>query len=165
MTNKFLKKLDISYNKIGDDGCYYLYKSLKVNKTLKCIDLRINEIGIEGFECISDILRLNSSINELNIGSNIGIATVKESSKAIYEGLKKNNSLISLDVSVSFLGEEGCEWLSEGLKLNSSLRNLCFDKNYIKDGLIYLTEALKINKYLINLILSNNLIDGINFLN
>jgi hypothetical protein len=116
----------------------------------------------EGFECISDILRLNCTLKELNAGSNIGIATAQQSSKAIYEGLKKNKTLISLDLSVSFLGEEeGCRWISEGISINSTLKSLNLDKNYLKGGLRYLVDSLKVNNSLTELVLTKNSIDGI----
>lgn len=61
-----------------------------------------------------------------------------------------NTSILDLH-HINF-GDEGAKYISEGLKLNTSITELNIDENNIKDeGAKYISEGLKLNSSLISL--------------
>ena len=62
LKNNSIKTLNLSNNKIGDEGCKAIFNTLKVNSTLQTLHLSCNKIGKEGCRAIFNTLKVNSSI-------------------------------------------------------------------------------------------------------
>ena len=99
----------------------------------------------------SQALAVNSSLTNLNfcIGDS-GVAF-------LYEAIRVNAFLTSLDLSGNGIGDSGAASLSQALTVNSSLTNLDLRRNDIGSyGAASLSEALAVNSSLTNLDLSRN---------
>ncbi len=69
--DKPLKTLDLSYNRIENEGAFYLADSLRFSNTnLEKLGLKNNNIGHEGIFALLEALKSNSSINGLFIWGN-----------------------------------------------------------------------------------------------
>lgn len=75
----------------------------------------------------------------------------------LFDELKTNTTLISLDLSFCNIGNIEVGAISQALKSNNNLKDLKLNDNLISDsGAISLSQALKINKFLKYLDISNN---------
>jgi hypothetical protein len=61
-TNSTLKKLNLCYNQIGDEGATALGKALKTNSTIKILGIYGNQIGDEGETVIWEGLKRNKDL-------------------------------------------------------------------------------------------------------
>jgi Ran GTPase-activating protein (RanGAP) involved in mRNA processing and transport len=66
-TNKSLKILNLSRNRIRDQGATALSFALRINDTLESLDVSWNEIGAPGAVSIADTLLVNQTLLDLNI--------------------------------------------------------------------------------------------------
>ena len=97
--NTSLKVLNMSNNKISDNGAIQIASSLEVNQTLTELSISYNGIGSQGAIAIAKSLAQNNSLKKLNIsGNHIGQDSATEIAKAIC----KNRTLEEL----SFLGDD-----------------------------------------------------------
>ena len=84
-----------------------------------------------------------------------------EGGNSLSEALRVNTSLTFLDLSQTFIGDEGADSLSEALRVNTSITSLNLSLSWIGDkGANSLSEALRVNTSLISLDLSHSLIKG-----
>ena len=161
--NSRLKELDLSENLISEYGVVGIPKALKESKSLKYLNLAKNKlspsnvrgIGKVGIEALALALGQNSTLEYLNLSDNdidaSGIVSVSE-------GLKKNSSLKSLDVSNNYkIGDTGAMAIGESLKTNATLTFLNLSKTETGDqGLKVIAQALESNSSLQILNLSGN---------
>jgi len=83
--------------------------------------------------------------------------SIEKGGKSIGEGLKYNITLTELEISDASFTDEAMRCLSEGLKSNKSLINVFINKCGItEEGGIALGEALKFNRSIKDLQLNNN---------
>ena len=83
-----------------------------------------------------------------------------EGANSLSESVRVNTSLTSLDLSDNSIGDEGARSLSEALRVNTSLISLDLCKTFIDaEGANSLSEALRVNTSLTTLDLSYNSID------
>ena len=104
LTNNTLKIIDLSGNKITDEGAKLFAVALEKNKTLIHVNLSANRIGDVGVESIADALKINSRLNELKLHLNqiasIGI-------KSISTALLNNRTITDISLSSNLYDEEG----------------------------------------------------------
>ncbi|XP_072895122.1 NACHT, LRR and PYD domains-containing protein 3-like [Hemitrygon akajei] len=166
-TNKTLTELDISFNRIGEEGLKRLCEALK-NEECKLEKLGLNsifafEFGImgtyedaPGAENLYDLLQdKNCTLQSLGLAKN---SYTVESCKQLISALKENQSLKELDLSSNSLQNEGmialCEILSgPGCKLHS-LKVVC--TKLTSDCCAELSSVFKTNQTLMELDLSMN---------
>ena len=128
-----LKKLDLSLNSIGDNGCFYLSRGLERNSSLISLNLRNNNIGDLGALRLSMGLKVNSSLTDLNLRSN-RICDLR-AVEALLDLMAKNS------------GDCGASYPCRTVKENSSLTQLDLRDNPISGSVIAsLGAILKLNE-------------------
>ncbi|XP_028026476.1 leucine-rich repeat-containing protein 74B-like [Bombyx mandarina] len=121
--NKYVKRLDLSYNQLSEDACYHLGELLGDNfnlkelvltgcrigtegirrlvvrlsaRTMKELDLSKNEFGETGFKYLADQIANGAVIKRLNLSNNdLGEGSAEELAAA----LERNNTIKCLDLS------------------------------------------------------------------
>ncbi|KAI9193398.1 uncharacterized protein BJ171DRAFT_430109 [Polychytrium aggregatum] len=96
----FLRKLNLSYNNIGDQGATNLAHFLKDDKYLVWINLRANEIKSQGGVALAKALQINLTLTELDIGDN-GIGD--------FAGLEFAGTLQQVNTAIHRLHIDGCD--------------------------------------------------------
>eukprot|EP01028_Stygiella_incarcerata_P014526 TRINITY_DN977_c0_g2_i3.p1 TRINITY_DN977_c0_g2~~TRINITY_DN977_c0_g2_i3.p1 ORF type:complete len:562 (+),score=135.21 TRINITY_DN977_c0_g2_i3:192-1688(+) len=143
--NGSLVHLELGGNEgIGDEGCIRMAECLKKNSSIKILGLDDCGISQRGAETIGEMLKRNTSLLELDLSWNQGLAD--EGFARIAKGLETNTSLKKLVLRDCFIGPVGAEGIREMLKKNASLVKLD------------LTEGLEMSRSLKELILSQCLI-------
>jgi len=140
-----LEQLDISYNKLDNDGAILLAKGIAITNTLKVLDIDDNNIGSSGFMAIVDALANNASLEELNMQHN---AIGKDGNQAGVTESAKNQTLKKFYGDSNKFGSLEVEAIA---KVCISLEELHLNRNkFCQDGataivsLINRNNALKI---------------------
>ena len=113
--------LDLSHNKISDEGAKALSEALKVNTALQWLGLDYNNISDEGAKALAEVLKVNTALQRLDLNSN---KISDEGAKALAEALKVNSALHRLDLRLNNISDEGAKALAEALKVNTALQKL-----------------------------------------
>ena len=150
-----LKKLDISGNKISDDGAIQLSKCLSTKGSLIELDLSKNKISCKGVSAIAKAMHMNTTVQKLDVSNN---EISDDCTVALSKCLKTNTALIDLDVSNNSISCKGVSAIAEALQVNSTTLQKLDISNCIvgDDGAIAFSKCLKINTKLIELKLSGN---------
>ena len=152
--NSTLTQLFIMVPVLGDQSIVSLTNMLQVNKTLTTV-----RIDAEGFvsahtvQQLADSLMVNKTLNCLMF---MGNAWDNDAVRILTGYMKRSESLSSLDLNYSDIGDAGATALAEVLRTNTTLNSLGLCKNPgISDpSVISLCEALKLNTTLSSLDLS-----------
>lgn len=157
-----LQDLNLSGNKIGDDGCKPIAELLVGNEVpckITKLDISKNEITYKGSNCVFLALRYNSGLTHLNISENVLGPLAGQS---LHFLLLNNFKMAWFNLNSCGLKNGGISHLALGLGKNKALISLFLANNACKDlGMSSLCEALSENEILANLDLSNNFIrDG-----
>ncbi len=112
--NSTLTRVDVSVNRIGDEGAIYLAQALRVNRTLKSLNLSHNFIRADGLFAIAEALKGNTSLEDIDIGSQMmqragtPVLTANEYERAlvllIESTLKRRRELLDSHTLPSFYG-------------------------------------------------------------
>jgi len=148
-------ELNLSDNKIGDEGARCLQEGLMGNTSIKKLYVPRAGIKAEGFKYMGKLLGDCSSLEEVVLSSN----TCDDGLKGEFcEGLRRNKTLKSLYLGVCRLGNEGVKPLCQGpLKVHPALEHLSLTYNRLEAPSVkYLNEALASNTVLKYLDLSGN---------
>nr|CCC89756.1 ribonuclease inhibitor-like protein [Trypanosoma congolense IL3000] len=124
--------LDLSGNRLLDEGACLIAKLIRINKTLVHVGLRSNDIGHVGGEALANALLQNNTIVSLDLGAHSGINgnhIATEGAKAIGNVLRANKVLSHLNLSCNGLGHGGISFIAEGLDGNCSLTHLDISVN------------------------------------
>jgi Ran GTPase-activating protein (RanGAP) involved in mRNA processing and transport len=130
--NDFYSILDLSGNRLRDDGAESIAKLLRVNESVVHLGLRSNDIGHRGGQAIAMALCSNNSITSLDLGGHGGINRNHigtEGAAALGDALRVNAVLCSLSVSSNGLGSEGMTKIGIGLQGNKTLARLNIASN------------------------------------
>lgn len=130
--NDYYSILDLSGNRLRDDGAESIAKLLRVNESVVHLGLRSNDIGHRGGQAIAQALASNNSITSLDLGGHGGINRNHigtEGAAAIGDALRVNAVLCSLSVSSNGLGSEGMTRIAIGLEGNRTLAKLNIASN------------------------------------
>ena len=147
-SNNKVFKVDLGNCSLGDAGTKSLMRSISrhidphstVNTHLK-MTLEGNNIHEEGASHIAEILNNTSIVSVLWLCSNpIG----DKGLQTIFNSLKQNNTLKSLDVSRCDMTDAGVPSLAEAMNINTTLERLNMHSNYAitDNGLTCLVEVL-----------------------
>ena len=149
-----LQELNMSINKITNEGAKMIGEAIKVNKTLQKLDISGNSISDDVSSAISDGVKCNISLQELDMSSN---KVTNEGAKMIGEAIKVNKTLQKLDISGNSISDDGSSAISDGVKCNISLQELDMSSNKVtNEGAKMIGEAIKVNKTLQKLYITHN---------
>jgi hypothetical protein len=108
-------------------------------------------------QLIAQLLLSNTSILQIRLSINIKIGA--EGAKYLSEGIKLNSTLQEIYLGCNNIGDEGAKYLSEAIKLNSTLQKIYLGYNDIGDeGAKYLADGFKLNSTLQVIYLEGNYI-------
>ncbi|KAL4512816.1 hypothetical protein ABPG72_017501 [Tetrahymena utriculariae] len=116
--NVYLQKLSLSNNMIDDNSAAHIAMFIQLNQNIKQIDLSYNRISNFGAQQIAQVLSTNKVITHLTLSRNY----LEED--YFGEALKKNESLLVLDISHNNYSMEAVENLLKGLLENQKLQKL-----------------------------------------
>jgi Ran GTPase-activating protein (RanGAP) involved in mRNA processing and transport len=158
--NKFITLVDIKNNILNDDDICKLFESLKAESKILTLDLSLNVIDTEGIKAIYEYLKKNQNLRQIILNNNflsekscVVIKKMLEDSNVhlknlslegcqiksyavlIFEGLKKNTILDSINLADNNIGilKEKFSLLSPCLKENKNLKELNLDSNAINN--------------------------------
>ena len=111
-------ELNISYNKIRNNGIACIATALHTNTTMRTLDVSLCDISDVGAESLARALAVNRSLQELDISGNNGIAHIATA-------LQTNNTLKALTIGGhDIVTDEGVVLLSSALTTNRSMEFL-----------------------------------------
>ncbi|KAH9598777.1 Leucine-rich repeat [Trypanosoma melophagium] len=125
--NKKYIILDLSGNRLRDEGACAIARLISVNRTLVHIGLRSNDIGHIGGMAVANALIENNTVVSLDVGAHSGINgnhIGNEGAEAIGNMLRANKVLSHLNLSSNGLGPAGLSYITAGLEGNCSLTRL-----------------------------------------
>ena len=152
--NSTLTQLFIMVPVLGDQSIVSLTNMLQVNKTLTTV-----RIDAEGFfsahtvQQLADSLMVNKTLNYLTF---MGNAWDNDAVRILAGYMKRSESLSSLNLNCSDIGDAGATALAEVLRTNTTLNSLGLWNNpgIGNPSVMSLCEALKVNTTLSSLNLS-----------
>ena len=134
-----LVMLQLSRNKIGENGMFEISKALQANLTLKRLFLSNTNVGVGGALSIAVALCHNNTLVDLYMNGN---EILDDGAIAIAECLKTNRGLKYLNVCGNNITEIGVIEITEVLKLNPVLETLELDKKCIEILMAYHEKLL-----------------------
>ena len=179
-----LLELNLCHNNIDKVAAATMAKMLKANHTLKVLDLSKNKIGNEGLRFLAEALCSKENLQYLYLSDNqlgrINDPSATESLQSTFQFkedlfhicsydigmqnlailLEKNQTLQGLDLSKNELSTTNIQLLLGALEHNKSLKELDLGTNKIRrEGSKVLSDFLKKNPPLQTLLLASNKID------
>jgi len=146
-----LEQLDISYNKLDNDGAILLAKGISCSSTLKILDISGNHIGSSGFIAIINALTSNTSLEKLRMGWN---AIGKDGTQAVVTESASNQTLKKFDGDHNKMGFLELEAIA---KVCNSLERLSLSSNSIdQDGATGIALIINNNHALKTFYINNN---------
>ena len=157
--NSTLKKLNLSYNYLGNEGCSLISECLKYNKSLISINLSGNNILNEGLVSFANNIQkeYNTTLKSINFKDN----SITSSGIIQFCNILKNESserFKKIDFSVNYLDDTGLSdygyFISQFNNIKSIVLSDKFSKHALNNFFIYcqnLNNLKKINFYQINL--------------
>ncbi|XP_029698737.1 leucine-rich repeat-containing protein 34-like isoform X2 [Takifugu rubripes] len=150
--NKFFTSLDVSYNRITDEGVKHFADLLGVNSTLNSLDLRFNCFRADGAQFLAKILQGNRTLCRLRLsGNKIG----DSGGMLLAMMLQINNSLMELELSACDLGIQSVITFANVLKSNRSLRCVDFSRSLLNGHeeywVVHISNMLVVNSSLLEL--------------
>lgn len=128
--NTSIKRLDLSFNHIGEDGGYAIARLLERTKSLVWLDLNQCSIPHYGVQAIAWALRRNSTLTMLRmLGNHAG----SQGGASIGEMLYVNTTLNELQCQASEIDDKAAPALHAGLRVNTTLKVLLMDRNDISE--------------------------------
>ena len=157
--NCTLKKLNLSYNYLGNEGCFLISDSLKNNKSLVSLNLTGNNILNEGVVAFAYNIKseFNDTLKRINFKDNsITSNGIMQFCNILKD--EPSDRFIKIDFSVNYLDETGLSdygyFISKFTNIKTIVLSNKFSKNSLNNFFIYcqnLNNLKKINLCQINL--------------
>lgn len=131
-TNPQLVYIDLSLNRLGNEGAQIIGEYLLLDTPMIYIDLRSNGIGIPGCTALFQGLSTNHHITNLDLSAVDGIERNRigtEGCRCLANALSENEILSNLNVSMCGITADGCAYLGPALALNKALVTLDLTAN------------------------------------
>ena len=119
--------IDLSKNRLGDEGAKALSKDLSKSRTLVHLDISSNEIKKEGATALFESLKSNQTINCLYLGNDKGVYRnflYGNAVASLNDLLICHQQLTILDLKFVSLGDKGIAIIHEGIIKSNTLRVL-----------------------------------------
>ena len=160
-TDKILKKLKLSQNKITSYAVDEIIKAIQANDTLEILDISSNNAFIDGTIAISECLKHNETLKELDISKN----DIAKGIQIIINSMQVNITLLKLSIHSNRISDNGILVISEYLAKNNTLQELSLSwDDTTTEGITKIAEAMAVNTGLQTLDLSSqNVNDPIDF--
>lgn len=123
-----LKRLDLSHNRLGDNGAKVIAHALGDNEIITYLNLSWNQIRHNGIECLAHALAENNCLKVFDVSAN-GVSN--PGAECIAKALSSNRTLEELNLSFNRIGLEGLVVLFKNLVLNDSLKTIKLSNNPI----------------------------------
>jgi hypothetical protein len=121
-TNSVIEKLELTWNKLGDEEAGIFARVLLANQNLKSLVLHTNNIGDAGALELAVALRQNNTLELLDLDSNqIG----SHGASALADALVANDALKNLKLGYNSFGDDGTTSIAEMLTRNESIEKVC----------------------------------------
>ena len=116
--------MDIRKNGITRVGASYIAEALRTTRALRKLDLWGNPIGDKGLQYIAEALTTNTSLAVLNL-QDCRLKITKESGPALTEMLQRSKTLRELKLTWNkTISDNAASFIMEGLKKNTTLKTL-----------------------------------------
>ena len=146
MVNRSLQVLDLRRNPIST-AVVHIAESLRHNHSLLEINLGYCGISENGGKAIGEALMVNRYLQVLKLcGNPISVGVVH-----ITESLKRNHSLLEINLGNCGITEKGGKGTGDALMVNRSLQVLNLCDNPISTGVVHIAESLKHNHSLLEI--------------
>jgi hypothetical protein len=124
--NKSLLTLNLSRKNLTDSHAMQIAEMLKVNKKLRRLELEGNFFGPEALKHFAEALKVNKTLRYLDLENNRLTDNGNDDSGilAIFDALKHNTMLISLNLSNNYLTLSCGQSIIDSLRKNKSLIHL-----------------------------------------
>jgi Ran GTPase-activating protein (RanGAP) involved in mRNA processing and transport len=162
MNNKSLTILDLSFNRIGDEGVAVLADALAINTTLAELHLQSVGMSSSGLAAIAEALKTNTSLQKLvmrleRVGTDRGAVLVQDSAVCnLADALEIHPTLELLAIYSVGMGDDGARAIAKALRMQHSLKHLDMSDNPLTvAGVAAVADALKTNSTLEILYLQN----------
>ena len=152
--NGTLTGLFIPFPLMGDQDIVLLANMLRVNKTLTTVRIITKGfVSAHTLQQLADSLMVNKTVNDLMFRGN---AWGNDTVRILAGYMKRSESLSSLHLNYSDIGDAGATALAEVLRTNTTLNSLglCNNPGIGNPSVMSLCEALKVNTTLSSLDLS-----------
>ncbi|XP_039577398.1 protein NLRC5 isoform X7 [Passer montanus] len=137
-----LSEVDLSGNKLGDEGCSCLLESLPCLSISKQLNLSQNLLSVSGICSLLKSVNTCQKVMEVQVrltDCNFQASDLKN----VCAVLKECGHISELDLSQNFLGDEGLLQLFQCLPKLKMLRSLKFNNNQISlNSVFFLAESL-----------------------
>jgi Ran GTPase-activating protein (RanGAP) involved in mRNA processing and transport len=144
-TNTTLQEINLSKNRISDEGVSNLASSLEKNTTITSLDLSDNNITYKGASALAEIIFENTNNLQKLILSKNRISD--KGASFLASSLQETNSITSLDLSSNNIGYTGASSLAKMIFLNTALKELHVEDNDLtENGRKEIREALQNNE-------------------
>lgn len=130
--NKQFVFIDLSLNKLGDEGAKLLSQFISMNPPIISLDLRSNNIDTIGLSHIFRSLSYNHHISDLDLSTIDGTSRNRIGTNGCIELanlIEKNSVLANLNLSMCGITAKGCEYIGCSLPKNDSLITLDLTAN------------------------------------
>uniref|UniRef100_A0A2K5ZDF8 NLR family pyrin domain containing 13 n=1 Tax=Mandrillus leucophaeus TaxID=9568 RepID=A0A2K5ZDF8_MANLE len=154
-----LERLELWFCQLGAPSCRYLSDALLQNRSLAHLNLSKNRLGDEGVKFLCEALgRPDCNLQSLNLS---GCSFTREGCRELAIALKHNHNVKILDLGQNDLQDEGVKLLCEALKpSHRALHTLGLAKCNVTTACCqHLSSVLSSSKSLVNLNLLGNELD------
>lgn len=136
MSNKTLRSLDLSRNKLGDMAGLHLANFLSKNSSLVELDIGSNTLGPSSLERLAFSLEKNFALRSINLNDNplTGSENNFSGLTAFRKTLGGNSTMTTINLWHTGLGKDGGCILADGMAKNSSIISLDFGNNDLLPG-------------------------------
>jgi Ran GTPase-activating protein (RanGAP) involved in mRNA processing and transport len=126
--NRCLRKLDVSKNDLGNEGCMFIFRSLGAHSVLRELQCAGNGVGDAGAEKIAEYLLLDgtqrmgvANLEVLDLSNN---CMGPRGGLAIATALRCNRTLKTLSMGSCPLMDEGTSALFDAMRVNRTIERL-----------------------------------------
>lgn len=131
-SNRRYTILDLSGNRLRDEGAESLAQLLEVNRNIVHVGLSSNDIGHIGGMALAKALERNNTVVSIDLGAKSGVNgnhIGTKGAEALGLLLERNQVLSKLNISSNGLGAKGLEFIASGLANNCALTHFDISNN------------------------------------